>query len=195
MSDRVIIFDTTLRDGEQSPGASMTRDEKIRIARQLERLRVDVIEAGFAASSNGDFECVQAIANTIKDASVCSLARANERDIARAGEALKNAASGRIHTFIATSPLHMEKKLRMSPEQVLEQAKVAVRQARSLCADVEFSPEDAYRSEVDFLCQVIEAVIKEGATTINIPDTVGYAVPELYGDFIKTLREKIHNSD
>ena len=195
MSDRVIIFDTTLRDGEQSPGASMTRDEKIRIARQLERLRVDVIEAGFAASSNGDFECVQAIANTIKDASVCSLARANERDIARAGEALKNAASGRIHTFIATSPLHMEKKLRMSPEQVLEQAKVAVRQARSLCADVEFSPEDAYRSEVDFLCQVIEAVIKEGATTINIPDTVGYAVPELYGDFIKTLREKIPNSD
>ena len=195
MSDKVIIFDTTLRDGEQSPGASMTRDEKIRIARQLERLRVDVIEAGFAASSNGDFECVQAIANTIKDASVCSLARANERDIARAGEALKNAASGRIHTFIATSPLHMEKKLRMSPEQVLEQAKVAVRQARSLCADVEFSPEDAYRSEVDFLCQVIEAVIKEGATTINIPDTVGYAVPELYGDFIKTLREKIPNSD
>ena len=195
MSDRVIIFDTTLRDGEQSPGASMTRDEKIRIARQLERLRVDVIEAGFAASSNGDFECVQAIANTIKDASVCSLARANERDIARAGEALKNAASGRIHTFIATSPLHMEKKLRMSPEQVLEQAKVAVRQARSLCADVEFSPEDAYRSEVDFLCQVIEAVIKEGATTINIPDTVGYAVPELYGTFIKTLRERIPNSD
>ena len=195
MSDKVIIFDTTLRDGEQSHGASMTRDEKIRIARQLERLRVDVIEAGFAASSNGDFECVQAIANTIKDASVCSLARANERDIARAGEALKNAASGRIHTFIATSPLHMEKKLRMSPEQVLEQAKVAVRQARSLCADVEFSPEDAYRSEVDFLCQVIEAVIKEGATTINIPDTVGYAVPELYGDFIKTLREKIPNSD
>ena len=195
MSDKVIIFDTTLRDGEQSPGASMTRDEKIRIARQLERLRVDVIEAGFAASSNGDFECVQAIANTIKDASVCSLARANERDIARAGEALKNAASGRIHTFIATSPLHMEKKLRMSPEQVLEQAKVAVRQARSLCADVEFSPEDAYRSEVDFLCQVIEAVIKEGATTINIPDTVGYAVPELYGTFIKTLRERIPNSD
>ena len=195
MSDKIIIFDTTLRDGEQSPGASMTRDEKIRIARQLERLRVDVIEAGFAASSNGDFECVQAIANTIKDATVCSLARANERDIARAGEALKNAASGRIHTFIATSPLHMEKKLRMSPEQVLEQAKVAVRQARGLCANVEFSPEDGYRSEIDFLCRVLEAVIKEGATTLNIPDTVGYAVPELYGDFIKTLREKIPNSD
>ena len=195
MSDKIIIFDTTLRDGEQSPGASMTKDEKIRIARQLERLRVDVIEAGFAASSNGDFECVQAIANTIKDSTICSLARANERDIARAGEALKNAASGRIHTFIATSPLHMEKKLRMTPEQVLEQAKVSVRQARGLCADVEFSPEDGYRSEVDFLCRVLEAVIKEGATTLNIPDTVGYAVPELYGNFIKTLREKIPNSD
>lgn len=195
MSDRVIIFDTTLRDGEQSPGASMTRDEKIRIARQLERLRVDVIEAGFAASSNGDFDCVQAIANTIQDSAVCSLARAHERDIARAGEALKNARHGRIHTFIATSPLHMEKKLRMAPEQVLEQAKIAVRQARSLCADVEFSPEDAYRSEVDFLCRVIEAVIKEGATTINIPDTVGYAVPELYGQFIKTLRDRVPNSD
>ena len=195
MSNKIIIFDTTLRDGEQSPGASMTKDEKIRIARQLERLRVDVIEAGFAASSNGDFECVQAIANTIKDSTICSLARANERDIARAGEALKNAASGRIHTFIATSPLHMEKKLRMTPEQVLEQAKVSVRQARGLCADVEFSPEDGYRSEVDFLCRVLEAVIKEGATTLNIPDTVGYAVPELYGNFIKTLREKIPNSD
>ena len=195
MSDKIIIFDTTLRDGEQSPGASMTKDEKIRIARQLERLRVDVIEAGFAASSNGDFECVQAIANTIKDATICSLARANERDIARAAEALRNAANGRIHTFIATSPLHMEKKLRMSPEQVLEQAKVSVRQARDLCADVEFSPEDGYRSEVDFLCRVLEAVIKEGATTLNIPDTVGYAIPELYGNFIKTLREKIPNSD
>ena len=126
MNDRVIIFDTTLRDGEQSPGASMTRDEKIRIARQLERLRVDVIEAGFAASSNGDFDCVQAIASTIQDSAVCSLARAHERDIARAGEALKNARYGRIHTFIATSPLHMEKKLRMAPEQVLEQAKIAV---------------------------------------------------------------------
>ncbi len=195
MSDKIIIFDTTLRDGEQSPGASMTKDEKIRIARQLERLRVDVIEAGFAASSNGDFECVQAIANTIKDATICSLARANERDIARAAEALRNAANGRIHTFIATSPLHMEKKLRMSPEQVLEQAKISVRQARSLCTDVEFSPEDGYRSEVDFLCRVLEAVIKEGATTLNIPDTVGYAIPELYGEFIKTLREKIPNSD
>ncbi len=195
MTDQLIIFDTTLRDGEQSPGASMTRDEKIRIARQLERLRVDVIEAGFAASSNGDFECVQAIANAIKDSTVCSLSRANDRDISRAAEALKNANRGRIHTFIATSPLHMEKKLRMSPEEVLEQARRSVRFARNLMADIEFSAEDGYRSDLDFLARVCEAVINEGATTINIPDTVGYAVPELYGNFIKSLREKVPNSD
>lgn len=195
MTDKLIIFDTTLRDGEQSPGASMTRDEKLRIARQLERLKVDVIEAGFAASSNGDFEAVQAIANAIKDATVCSLSRANDRDISRAAEALKGAQSARIHTFIATSALHMEKKLRMSPEQVLEQAKLSVRFARNLVGDVEFSPEDGYRSDVDYLCRVIEAVIKEGASTINVPDTVGYAVPELYGNFIKTLRERVPNSD
>ena len=195
MADQLIIFDTTLRDGEQSPGASMTRDEKLRIARQLERLRVDVIEAGFAASSNGDFEAVQAIANAIKDSTVCSLSRANDRDISRAAEALKGAARGRIHTFIATSPLHMEKKLRMTPDQVFEQAKQSVRFARNLIADVEFSPEDGYRSDMDFLCRVLEAVIDEGATTINVPDTVGYAVPELYGQFIKTLRERVPNSD
>ncbi|MBS0466213.1 MAG: 2-isopropylmalate synthase [Proteobacteria bacterium] len=194
-SDKLIIFDTTLRDGEQSPGASMTRDEKLRIARQLERLKVDVIEAGFAASSNGDFECVQAIARAIKDSTVCSLSRANDRDIARAAEALKDAQRGRIHTFIATSPLHMEKKLRMSPEEVLEQSRLAVRFARNLMGDIEFSAEDGYRSEIDFLARVCEAVIKEGATTINIPDTVGYAIPELYGNFIKTLREKVPNSD
>lgn len=195
MADKLIIFDTTLRDGEQSPGASMTKDEKLRIARQLERLRVDVIEAGFAASSNGDFEAVKTIADHIKGSTVCSLARANDRDISRAAEALKGAASARIHTFIATSPLHMEKKLRMTPEQVYEQARLAVRFARNLCGDVEFSPEDGYRSEIDFLCRVLEAVIDEGATTINIPDTVGYAIPELYGHFIKTLRERIPNSD
>ncbi|SEQ43556.1 2-isopropylmalate synthase [Giesbergeria anulus] len=195
MADQLIIFDTTLRDGEQSPGASMTKDEKLRIARQLERLKVDVIEAGFAASSNGDFEAVQMIANAIKDSTVCSLSRANDRDISRAAEALKGANRGRIHTFIATSPLHMEKKLRMSPEQVLEQAKQAVRFGRNLCGDIEFSPEDGYRSEMDFLCRVIEAVINEGATTINVPDTVGYAIPELYGNFIKTLRERVPNSD
>lgn len=195
MSDKLIIFDTTLRDGEQSPGASMTKDEKLRIARQLERLKVDVIEAGFAASSNGDFEAVQLIAKTIKDATVCSLSRANDRDISRAAEALKGANSSRIHTFIATSALHMEKKLRMSPDQVFEQAKLSVRFARNLVADVEFSPEDGYRSDPDYLCRVLEAVIKEGATTINVPDTVGYAVPELYGLFIKELRERIPNSD
>lgn len=195
MTDKLIIFDTTLRDGEQSPGASMTRDEKIRIARQLERLRVDVIEAGFAAASNGDFEAVRAIANQIKDSTVCSLARANDRDISRAAAALAGAARGRIHTFIATSPLHMEKKLRMTPDEVLEQARLSVRFARNLCADIEFSPEDGYRSDPEFLCRVLEAVIHEGATTINIPDTVGYAIPELYGNFIKNLRERVPNSD
>jgi len=181
MTDKLIIFDTTLRDGEQSPGASMTRDEKLRIARQLERLRVDVIEAGFAASSNGDFEAVKSIAAAIRESIVCSLARANDRDISRAAEALKGAARARIHTFIATSELHMEKKLRMTRDQVFEQAKLSVRFARNLCDDVEFSPEDGYRSDSDYLCRVLEAVIAEGATTINIPDTVGYAIPELYG--------------
>ncbi len=195
MADKLIIFDTTLRDGEQSPGASMTRDEKIRIARQLERLRVDVIEAGFAASSNGDFESIQAIAGIIKDSTVCSLARANDRDIARAAEALKGANSSRIHTFIATSPLHMEKKLRMSPDQVFEQAKLAVRYARQFTDNIEFSPEDGSRSDLDFLCRVLEAVIHEGATTINVADTVGYGVPELYGQLVRTLRERVPNSD
>ena len=195
MNEKLIIFDTTLRDGEQSPGASMTKDEKLRIARQLERLRVDVIEAGFAASSNGDFEAVTAIAHAIKESTVCSLARANDKDIARAAAALQGANNARIHTFIATSALHMEKKLRMTPDQVFEQARQSVRFARNLVADVEFSPEDGYRSDVDFLCRVIEAAIREGATTINVPDTVGYAIPELYGNFIKTLRERIPNSD
>ena len=195
MSDQLIIFDTTLRDGEQSPGASMTKDEKLRIARQLERLKVDVIEAGFAAASHGDFEAVKAIADAIRDSTVCSLARANDRDIGRAAEALKGAARSRIHTFIATSELHMEKKLRMTREQVLEQAVQAVRFARNLTDDIEFSPEDGYRSDPEFLARVVEAVIKEGARTINIPDTVGYAIPELYGQFIRTLRERVPNSD
>ncbi|HJV62455.1 MAG TPA: 2-isopropylmalate synthase [Albitalea sp.] len=195
MSDKLIIFDTTLRDGEQSPGASMTKDEKLRIARQLERLRVDVIEAGFAASSNGDFEAVKTIADHVKESTICSLARANDRDIARAAEALKSAARARIHTFIATSALHMEKKLRMTPDQVHEQARLAVRFARNLTDDIEFSPEDGYRSDPDFLCRVIETVIAEGATTINLPDTVGYAIPELYGNFIRQLRERIPNAD
>jgi 2-isopropylmalate synthase len=192
--ERLIIFDTTLRDGEQSPGASMTREEKLRIAKQLERLRVDVIEAGFPAASNGDFEAVRAIANAIHDSTVAGLCRANDRDISRGVEALTGAKSWRIHTFIATSPLHMDKKLRMTPDQVLEAAKLAVRFARNHCPDVEFSPEDASRSEIDFLCRVLEAAIKEGATTINIPDTVGYAVPEQFGGFLRTLREKVPNS-
>ncbi len=195
MTDRLFIFDTTLRDGEQSPGASMTKDEKLRIARQLERLKVDVIEAGFAASSNGDFEAVRAIANAIKGSTVCSLARANDRDISRAAEALKGGESTRIHIFLATSDLHMEKKLRMTREQVFEQARLSVRFARNLMADVEFSPEDGYRSDPEFLYRVLEAVIAEGATTINIPDTVGYAVPELYGEFLLDLRQKIPNAD
>ncbi|RVT54137.1 2-isopropylmalate synthase [Rubrivivax albus] len=199
MTDKLIIFDTTLRDGEQSPGASMTKDEKLRIARQLERLRVDVIEAGFAASSNGDFDAVKAIADHIRESTVCSLARANDRDISRAAEALKGALSGsggaRIHTFIATSELHMAKKLRMTRDQVFEQAKLAVRFARNLCDDVEFSPEDGYRSDPAFLARVLEAVIAEGARTINIPDTVGYAVPELFGAFIRDLRQRVPNSD
>lgn len=194
-SDKLIIFDTTLRDGEQSPGASMTKEEKIRIAKQLERLKVDVIEAGFAASSQGDFEAIKAIASLIKDSTVCSLSRANDRDISRAAEALAAAERKRIHTFIATSPLHMEKKLRMTPDQVFEQAKQAVRFARKFTDDVEFSPEDGSRSDMDFLCRILEMIIAEGATTINFADTVGYGIPELYGNMLKNLRERIPNSD
>jgi 2-isopropylmalate synthase len=194
--DRLIIFDTTLRDGEQSPGASMTKEEKLRIARQLERMRVDVIEAGFPASSNGDFEAVKAIAGAIRESVVAGLCRANDKDIQRGIDALEGAKGPwRIHTFIATSALHMEKKLRMTPEQVLEQAKLSVRYARKACPDVEFSPEDGSRSDRDFLCRVLEAAIKEGATTINIPDTVGYAVPEQFGELIKALRTRVPNSD
>src|SRR5713101_4826526 len=195
MKDKLIIFDTTMRDGEQSPGASMTKEEKLRIARLLEKMRVDVIAAGFPASSNGDFEAVQAVAGVIKDSTVAGLCRANDRDIQRGIDALKKAKSGRIHIFIATSALHMEKKLRMTPEQVLEQATLSVRFARKHRDDIEFSPEDGSRSDPNFLCRVLEAVIKEGASTINIPDTVGYAVPEQFGEFIRKLREKVPNSD
>ena len=195
MSDKLFIFDTTLRDGEQSPGASMTKEEKIRIAKALEKMRVDIIEAGFPMASQGDFEAVQAVANTVKDSTVCGLARALDKDIDRAGEALKGANSGRIHTFIATSPIHMEMKLRMTPDQVVEQAVHAVKRARQHTDNVEFSPEDAGRSELDFLCRVIEAVIDAGASTINIPDTVGYNVPEQFGGLIRNLIERIPNSD
>ncbi len=195
MTDKLIIFDTTLRDGEQSPGASMTREEKVRIAKQLEKLRVDVIEAGFPAASNGDFESVKAVADIIKDSTVCGLARAIENDIKRAGEALKGANSARIHTFIATSAIHMEKKLRMTPDQVVEQAVKAVKWARQYTDNVEFSPEDAGRSDPDFLCRVLEAVINAGAKTLNIPDTVGYNLPHQFGGLIRDLRERIPNSD
>lgn len=195
MKDHLIIFDTTLRDGEQSPGASMTRDEKIRIARALERLKVDVIEAGFPAASPGDFEAVQAVANVIKDSTVCGLARALDKDIDRAGEALKGANRSRIHTFIATSPIHMQMKLNMQPEQVIEHAVKAVKRARQFTDDVEFSPEDAGRSEEDFLCRILEAVIDAGATTLNIPDTVGYSMPQQFGATIANLIQRIPNSD
>jgi len=195
MNDQLIIFDTTLRDGEQSPGASMTREEKVRIARQLERMRVDIIEAGFPAASNGDFEAVQAVAEVIRESTVCGLARAVERDIDRAAEAIQPAPRQRIHTFIATSPIHMQNKLRMTPEQVLERAVWAVKRARQYTDDVEFSPEDAGRSEIDFLCRVLEAVIAAGARTVNIPDTVGYNLPQQFGGLIKTLRERIPNAD
>ena len=193
--DKLVIFDTTLRDGEQSPGASMTRDEKVRIAKALERMRVDVIEAGFPVASQGDFDAVQAVARAVRESAVCGLARALDKDIDRAGEALKPAASARIHTFIATSPIHMQMKLRMEPDQVLEQAIKAVQRARRYTDNVEFSPEDAGRSEIDFLCRIIEATIDAGARTINIPDTVGYNLPAQFGDLVRTLIERVPNSD
>ena len=193
--DKLIIFDTTMRDGEQSPGASMTKEEKVRIGKQLERMRVDVIEAGFAAASQGDFEAIQAVAAAVKDSRVCSLARAQAGDIQKAGDAIKGAAQSRIHTFIATSPIHMQHKLRMTPDQVLAAAVDAVKFARTLCDDIEFSAEDAVRSDMDFLCRVFEAVIKAGARTINVPDTVGYAVPEMWAERFRTLIERVPNSD
>ncbi len=193
--DRLIIFDTTLRDGEQSPGASMTRDEKVSIARQLEKMRVDVIEAGFPMASQGDFESVQAVARSVKDSTVCGLARALGADVDRAGEAIKDAVGGRVHTFIATSPIHMERKLRMSPDEVVEEAVRAVKRARNWTDDVEFSAEDAGRSDLDFLCRIFEAVIDAGASTVNVPDTVGYAMPEQFSSTIRQLMERIPNSD
>jgi 2-isopropylmalate synthase len=192
---QLLIFDTTLRDGEQSPGAAMTRDEKMRIARHLEKMRVDIIEAGFAAASPGDFEAIRSIAEVIKESTVCSLARANEKDVRRAGEAIKPAARGRIHTFIATSPIHMEKKLRMKPDEVVEAAVKAVKWALEYTDDVEFSAEDAVRSEFDFLCRVFDAVIKAGAKTINVPDTVGYSIPVQWGERMRQLIEHVPNSD
>jgi 2-isopropylmalate synthase len=195
MNDKLIIFDTTLRDGEQSPGASMTKDEKIRIAKALERMHVDVIEAGFPIASPGDFDAVYAVAESVEDSTVCGLARALDKDIDRAAKALKPARSSRIHTFLATSPIHMREKLCMQPEEVLDQAVHAVKYARKYTDNVEFSPEDAGRSELDFLCRVLEAVIDAGATTVNIPDTVGYNLPQQFGELIRQLIERIPNSD
>lgn len=184
------IFDTTLRDGEQSPGCSMNQVEKIEMAKQLERLGIDIMEAGFAASSPGDFNSVKAIAETMKSCTVASLARALESDIERAAESVRNAVSPRIHTFIATSPIHMQYKLQMEPDAVIESAENAVKFAKKFVSDVEFSAEDATRSEVDFLAKIFDRVIKAGATTINIPDTVGYTTPDEYYEFLMAIREK-----
>ena len=193
--NRVFIFDTTLRDGEQSPGASMNLDEKRRIAAVLEEMGVDIIEAGFPIASNGDFEAVREIARQTKTSSVAGLARAARRDIDRAWEALQGAARPRIHTFISTSPLHMKFKLQMEPEQVHQFIADSVSYARKLCDDVEWSPEDGSRSEHDFLCRCVETAIKSGARTINIPDTVGYAVPEEFAALIAMLMNRVPNID
>lgn len=191
MSQRVYIFDTTLRDGEQSPGVSLTVNEKVQIARQLARLGVDVIEAGFPITSRGDFEAVRAVAKEVKGVAVAGLSRANFKDIDRAWEAVRHAEQPLIHTFIATSDIHMRHKLRMSREQVLEAAAAAVKHAKSYTSSVEFSAEDASRSDLDFLCRVLAAAIEAGATVVNIPDTVGYAVPAEWGRFIETICSRV----
>ncbi len=193
--NRVIIFDTTLRDGEQSPGASMTLDEKLRIAEMLEELGVDVIEAGFPIASDGDFEAVREISKVIRKPIICGLARSGRADIERAAEALKPAERPRIHTFIATSQLHMKYKLQMEPDEVHQAVIDSVSQARNHTDDVDWSPEDGSRTDPDFLCRCVESAIKAGATCINLPDTVGYALPEEFGGLIRMLRERVPNSD
>lgn len=190
---KILIFDTTLRDGEQSPGASMNTSEKIQIAQQLEKLRVDVIEAGFAAASPGDFDAIKQIASTIKTSKVCSLARAVENDIKQAGLAIQDASCNRIHTFIATSPIHMQYKLKMTPDEVIKRAVDAVEYAKTFVQDVEFSLEDAGRSEMAFMKEIVDAVIKAGASTINLPDTVGYRLPNEIADMVKELHTFINN--
>ncbi len=195
MARRILIFDTTLRDGEQSPGFSMNIDEKLTLARQIARLGVDVIEAGFPISSEGDFEAVRTIARKIRRPIIAGLARAVAGDIDRCWEALREAARPRIHTFIAPSDIHIEHKFRTTRSEILRRAVRAIKRARNLCADVEFSAEDAFRSDVDFLCRVIEGAIKAGASTINIPDTVGYAIPSEFGNLIATIRERVPNID
>ncbi len=194
-NERVFIFDTTLRDGEQSPGASMTLEEKLQIAEALDDMGVDIIEAGFPIASNGDFESVSEIAKRAKNSVICGLARAGEKDIDRAADAIRHAPRGRIHTFISTSPLHMKYKLQMEPEAVFEKVVASVTRARNHTDDVEWSPEDGTRTEHDFLCRTVEAAIKAGATTINIPDTVGYTVPEEYFDLISMLLNRVPNAD
>src|SRR3989344_1735354 len=191
MTKKIIIFDTTLRDGEQSPGASLTMQEKLIVAKQLSKLGVDIIEAGFPISSEGDFEAVKLIAKEVKGPIICGLARTKKEDLDRAWEAVKYSKKPRIHTFIATSQVHMENKLRKSKEEVMQMAIVAVKHAKSLCKDIEFSPEDAARTDIDYMCDIIKAVIEVGATTINIPDTVGYAEPEEFGKRIKYVFDKL----
>src|SRR5947208_2149180 len=193
--DRVVIFDTTLRDGEQCPGATMSFEEKLEIAEMLDDMGVDVIEAGFPITSEGDFQAVSEIARRSKNAVIAGLSRAHPKDIDRCAEAVKFARRGRVHTVIATSPLHMRVKLNMTPEQVLETSIANVSRARNHIDDVEWSAEDGTRSEMEFLCRVVEAVIKAGATTVNIPDTVGYTIPEEYTHFLRTLRGRVPNSD
>jgi len=188
---RITIFDTTLRDGEQSPGCSMNQQEKLRLAHQLDRLGADVIEAGFPIASDGDFESVKAIAAVVRRPIIAGLARACQQDIERAWEALQVAARPRIHVFLATSDIHLQYKLRLTRDQALVQARDAVRFAKSLCDDVEFSPEDATRTDPDFLCRVLEAVVEAGATTLNIPDTVGYTIPSEFGELISTIRKRV----
>jgi 2-isopropylmalate synthase len=192
---KITIFDTTLRDGEQSPGCSMNLPEKLRVAHALAELGVDVIEAGFPIASPGDFEAVREVAANISGTTICGLARSNDQDIDRAWEALKHASQPRIHVFLATSAIHREFKLNMSPEEIIERSVAGVKRAKGYCDNIEFSPEDAARTEIDFLCRVVEAVIKAGATTVNIPDTVGYATPDHMGSVIKSLVDRVPNID
>ena len=195
MKNHIIIFDTTLRDGEQSPGCTMNLREKVVLAKQLEKLGVDVIEAGFPAASEGDFDAVKAIAGEIKNATICGLSRALESDILRTWEAIKNAKKSRIHTFIATSELHMKYKLKMTENEVYNQAIKMVKYAKTLCKEVEFSAEDASRTNLDFLAKIVEGVIEAGASVINIPDTVGYSTPEEMKNIIEYLYNNVSNMD
>src|SRR5213596_2184277 len=191
----VVIFDTTLRDGEQAPGNTMTPEEKLQLARQLDALAVDVIEAGFPAASEGDYRGVQGIATELRRPVLAALARCTERDIDLAGEALRPAARGRIHVFISTSDIHLQHKLKISRDDCLELARAAVRRARGYTDDVEFSAEDASRTDLEYLCRVVEAAIEEGATTINLPDTVGYALPVEYGAMFRAVRERVPGAE